>query len=63
MKNYPFKHTSPIGLMLKKGVISNDIVTVLKACGKRALADINCYCKMSSVVALDGVTSRRYIFI
>ena len=43
--------------MLKKRVISNDIVTVLKARGKRALADVNCYCKMTSVAALDGVTS------
>ena len=43
--------------MLKKPVISNDIVTVLKACGKGALADVNCYCKMTSVVVLDGVTS------
>ena len=33
-------------------VISNDNVTVLKACGKRALADVDCYCKMTSVVAL-----------
>ena len=36
---------------------SNDIVTVLKARGKQALADVNCYCKMMSVVELDGVTS------
>ena len=43
--------------MLEKRVISNDYVTVLKAHGKRALADVNCYCKMMSVVALDGVTS------
>ena len=39
----------------KKCVISNDIVTVLKVCGKRTVADINCYCKMMSIVALDGV--------
>ena len=37
----------------KKRGISNDIVTVLKPCEKRALADIKCYCKMT----LDGVTS------
>ena len=43
--------------MLKKRVISNDIVTVLKACGKRVLADISCYCKMTSVLALDCVVS------
>ena len=43
--------------MLKRCVISNDTVTVFKACGKHALADLNCYCKMTSVVALDGVTS------
>ena len=42
--------------MLKKRVISNGIVTVWKACEKRALADLNCYCKMTSVVSLDGVT-------
>ena len=42
--------------MLKKRVISNDIVTVLNARGKRTLADVNCYCKMMSVVALDCVT-------
>ena len=38
----------------KKSVVLNDIVTVVKACGKRALAV--CYCKMTSVVALEGVT-------
>ena len=38
-------------------VISNNIVTVLKAFGKRTLANVNCYCKMMSVMALDGVTS------
>ena len=38
--------------MLKKRVISNDIVTVLKAHGKHSLADVNCYCKMTS----DSVT-------
>ena len=42
--------------MLRKRVISNVILTVLKACGKRALADVNCYCRMASIVALDGVT-------
>ena len=43
--------------MLKKRVISNDIVTVLKATEKRTLADVNCYYKMTSVMALDGVMS------
>ena len=43
--------------MLKKRVISNDIVTVLKVHGKCALTDVNCYCKMMSVVALDSATS------
>ena len=38
--------------MLKKRVLSNNYVTVLKACGKPALADVNCYCKMT----LDRVT-------
>ena len=33
------------------------IFTVLKARGKRALADVICYCKMASIIALDGVTS------
>ena len=37
--------------------ISNNNVTVLKARGKCTLADVNCYCKMMSVMALDGVTS------
>ena len=41
----------------KKRVISNNNITVLKVRGKRALADVNCYCKMTSVMALDGVTS------
>ena len=40
----------------KKRVISNKNVTVLKACGKRPLADINCFCKMTSVVVLNCVT-------
>ena len=29
----------------------------MKARGKCALADLICYCKMKSVMALDGVTS------
>ena len=41
----------------KERVISNDKVTVLKARGKRTLADVNCCCKMTSIVAVDGVTS------
>ena len=40
----------------KKGVISNN-VTVLRALGRCMLADINCHCKMTSVMALDDVTS------
>ena len=40
-----------------KSAISNNNVTVLKMRGKRALADVNCYCKMTSVIALDGETS------
>ena len=43
--------------MLKTCVISNYNVTVLKVRGKHALADIICYCKMTSVMVLDGVTS------
>ena len=43
--------------MLKKCVISNQKVTVLIACGKRALAGVDCYCNMTSIVVLDGVTS------
>ena len=43
--------------MLQKGNISNDKVTVWKALGKRTLVDINCSCKMTSIVALDGETS------
>ena len=38
-------------------VISNDNATVLKACVKHTPADVNCYCKMTSVVSLDEVTS------
>ena len=30
--------------------------TIIHSFG-RALADVNCYCKMTSVMALDGVTS------
>ena len=40
----------------KKYVISNDKVTVLKACGKRALADVNCYCKKMSVIRRCNVS-------
>ena len=43
--------------MLKNRDISNDIVTVFEARGKRALDDVIFYCKMTSIVALDGVTS------
>ena len=46
--------------MMHKRVISNDIVTVVKVHGKRPLVDVNCYCKMTSVAALDGVTSFLY---
>ena len=42
----------------KKRVISNDIPTVLKARGKRALADVNCYCKMTSIVKDDVKNSK-----
>ena len=55
--NTLFLHTSPIEPMLKKRAISNDIVTGRKAHGKCALADVNCHCKMTSVMALDGVMS------
>ena len=41
-------------LMTKEHVISNNNVTVLKALEKPVLADVNCYCKMRSVKALDG---------
>ena len=41
----------------KKRIIPIDRVTVLKARGKRTLADVNSYFKMTSVVALDGVMS------
>ena len=48
----------------KKHVISNDNARVSKACVKHTPAYVNCYCKMTSVVALDEVTSflseRRY---
>ena len=52
-----YHYTPTIEPMLKKHDISNDIVTVLKAHGKPVLAEVNCYCKMTSVMALDGVTS------
>ena len=35
----------------------NNKGTVLKARGKPALAEVNCHCKITSVMALDGVTS------
>ena len=43
--------------MQNKYIISNNIVIVLKPRGKRALTDVNCYWKMTLVVALDGVAS------
>ena len=43
--------------MLIKCAISNDFVTVLEARGKSTLYDIKCYCKMTSILALGGVTS------
>ena len=33
------------------------IVTALKVRGNRAQADVNCYCKMTSVLTSDGLTS------
>ena len=48
----------------KKRALSNDIVTVLKTHGKRrALADVNCNCNMTSIVALDGVRSFLRLFM
>ena len=41
--------------MLEKCVISNNIVTVLKERGKPAPADVNRYCKITSLMALEGV--------
>ena len=38
-------------------MIYQTIITALKVRGRRALADVICYCKMTSVMALDGVTS------
>ena len=45
--------------MLRKCVtcIINNNVTVLEAQGKRALADDNYYCKMTSVIVFTKVTS------
>ena len=43
--------------MRVKRVISNDKVIILKTRAKCELVDVNCYCKMTSIVALDGVTS------
>ena len=34
-------------------LLSNDNVTVLKACGKHALTDANYYCKMTSVMVIE----------
>ena len=42
--------------MLRKRVISSSNVTILKEREKRTLADVKCYCKMMSDMALDGVT-------
>ena len=44
-------------LNAKKRIISNKTVTVLKARGKPTLVDVNCHCKMTSVMVLDGVIS------
>ena len=38
-----------------KNVIYQTIKSVLKARGKRALADVNCYCKIMLVVACNVV--------
>ena len=34
-------------------LLSNDNVTVLKACGKHTLTDANYYCKMTSVMVIE----------
>ena len=39
-----------------KNVIYQTIKSVLKGCGKHALADVNFKCKMTSVAGLDSVT-------
>ena len=53
---YLFLHTSPIEPMLKN-VIYQTIIHSLKAGGKHEQADVIYYCKMTSVIALEGVTS------
>ena len=40
-----------------KNLFYQTIKSVLKARGKGTLADVNCYWKMTSVIALNGVTS------
>ena len=43
--------------MVKKKVVYQTIIQSLKARGKLVLADVICYCKMTSFMPLDGVTS------
>ena len=49
------KHTSPVEPMLKKCNIKQ-LFTALKAQGQCVIADVRCYWKMTSFIAVDGVT-------
>ena len=47
----------------KKNVIYPTIIQSFEVRGKKALADVICYCKMTSVTALDGVKSFLQLFV
>ena len=55
--NKEWSNTPAYKASAKKRVISNYNVTVFKAHGKPAQADVNCYCKMMSFLMLYSVTS------
>ena len=42
---------------MQKSVIYQTIIHSFEIAEKYVLADVICYCKMSSIMALDGVTS------
>ena len=48
---------NPNTLRIKRDISNNTFKTALKARERRSLVDVICYCKMTSVMALDGVTS------
>ena len=61
LKYFSINSNTPRLKPMLKIVIWNNKVAVLKARGKRALADVTVHCKMMSVITLDGKTLQIHV--